>query len=223
MEIRKSGIVAIALAAICAAAVGLSSGGAWAIIERFVVILVFGGLGLFMAESSRLKGSLVVSANSPTSIVPDILMFGVLLGTILGLINYYFFFGYRYSPFVLPRIRNLGSVYESFLLSLEIGVTEEVIYRLFFLSCILYTAKYLQRRWWPNTGTAFKVTPISVALMASALIFTFAHRSPFSFPAAFLGGLVLGLIFISKGVETAITAHVAADFLFFTVSYIYKS
>ena len=63
-------------------------------------------------------------------------------------------------------------------------------------------------------------TSISVALMVSSLIFTFAHRSPFSFPAAFLGGLVLGLIFIRKGVETAIAAHVAADFLFFTASYI---
>jgi membrane protease YdiL (CAAX protease family) len=127
------------------------------------------------------------------------------------------------APYVLPRIRNLDTVYDSFLLSLEIGITEEVIYRLFFLSCILYTVKYLHRRWRPEARLPLSVTPISVALMASSLIFTFAHRSPFSFSAAFLGGLVLGLVFISKGVETAITAHVAADFLFFTVSYIYKS
>ncbi len=223
MRIRKSGIVTILLAVICTAAVALSTPGPWKVFERFVVTLVFGGLGLFMAESSRIRGSHIVSSESPLPVIRDVILFGLVPGIILGAINYYFFFGYRYSPYVLPRIRELHSVYDSLLLSLEIGFTEEVIYRLFFLSCILYTVKYLNLRRLGGGSAPVSSVPFSVALTASSLIFAFAHRSPLSFQAAFLGGLVLGGIYITKGVEAAIAAHVTADFLFFTASYIYKS
>jgi membrane protease YdiL (CAAX protease family) len=218
VEIRKTGIVVIVLAVLGAVIAGLSTREAWTIVERFVVTLVFGALGLFMAEASRLKGSLIVATSNIATIAREVTVYGLLSGLVLGLVNYYFFFTWRYSPLVLPRIRNLDNVYDSFILSLEIALTEEVIYRLFFLSCILYTVRFIYNRWAAvRTST---VTSISIALTASSLIFAFAHRSPYSFTAALFGGIVLGLLFLWKGVETAIAAHFAADFLFFSLSYL---
>jgi membrane protease YdiL (CAAX protease family) len=218
VQIRRTGIVVIALAALSAITAGLSIGQLWDVIEHFVVALVFGALGLFMAEKSRLKGSLIVASDKAVPLIRDIVVYGLLSGAVLGLVNYYFFFDYRYSPYVLPRIRNIASVYDSFILSLEIALTEEVIYRLFFLSCILYTVRFLYARW--SSLRTISVTSTSIALTASSLIFAFAHESPYSFVAALLGGIVLGLLFLWKGVEVAIAAHFAANFLFFSASYV---
>lgn len=222
MQIRKSGVVVIALAVLSAVVAGLSTGEAWTIIERFVVTFVFGALGLFMAESSRIKGSRIVASDDTAATIKDVIVVGLLPGLLLGLVNYFFFFSYRYSPYVLPRIRNIGSVYDAFILSTEIALTEEIIYRLFFLSCILYTAKYLYGRRAPDGPFRSSTAPLAVALVGSSLIFAFAHRSPYSFAAAFLGGIVLGVIYLRKGVEPSIAAHFAANFLFFSASYLYR-
>jgi hypothetical protein len=79
--------------------------------------------------------------------LPDVFTFGVLPGTILGPINYYFFFGYRYGPLHAPTHQEPEHCLRLVPASLEIGITKELIYRLFFLSRILYTVKYLHRRW----------------------------------------------------------------------------
>ena len=217
MQIRKSGLVALLLALSASVAAGLSTGSVWTVIERFVVTLVFGGLGLFMAESSGIKGALSLKTKSAGAALRDIVLFGVGPGIALGLVNDRFFFGYRYSPFVLPRIRNIDSIGDAFLLSLEIGLAEEVIYRLFFLSCILYTAKYALQR---SQASSHSAIPASIAVVVSTLIFAFAHRSPLSLTAVFLAGIVLGLIYLFKGVEASIAAHFVANFIFFSASYV---
>jgi membrane protease YdiL (CAAX protease family) len=219
VQIRKSGIFLILLSALCAVTAALSAGETRVLIERFVVAFVFGGLGLFMAEASGLKGSLILASSDARSIPGDVVFYGMAPGILLGAINYYFFFSYRYSRFVVPRIRNIDSVTDSFLLSVEIALAEEVIYRLFILSCIYYTARYFYRRVQPASSRS-SAAPALVALTASSLVFAFAHRSPYSLTAAFLGGMVLGLIYMRKGVEPAIAAHFAANFLFFNASYL---
>ena len=42
----------------------------------------------------------------------------------------------------------------------------------------------------------------------------------YGFTAAFFGGILLGLIYIQSGIESAIAAHFCANFLFFSASYL---
>ena len=220
MRLRKSGVFLIVLAVLTAAVAGLSTRDPWEVVTRFVVALVFGAMGLFIADKSQIHGSLIVSSEDTPTTIRDIVNFGLLPGLVLGLINYLFFFAYRYSPYVVPQIRNMDSVYDAFILSLDSGLTEEVIYRLFFLSCFLYTFKQLYSRMktvWPS---AVQIIPVALSLVLSSLLFALAHRSPYSFTAAFFGGMLLGPIYMKGGVEAAIAAHFAADFLFFSASYL---
>ena len=228
MQLRKSGVFLIFLAVLTAAVAGLSTVGAgnpssevgWAVVQRFVVVFVFAAMGLFIADKSQINGSIVVTSDDTATTIRDIVNFGILPGLVLGLINYFFFFAYRYSPYVLPRIRNMNSVYDAFILSLDSGLTEEVIYRLFFLSCFLYTFKQLYSRLKPLWPAAVQIIPVALALVLSSILFALAHRSPYSFTAAFFGGMLLGPIYMKAGVEAAIAAHFAADFLFFSASYL---
>ena len=196
-----------------------ASTGGWAIISRFVVVLMFGGLGLIVAHESHIRGSVLMTAEEWTSTVRDVVDWGVLPGLVLGVINYFFFFAYRYSPFVTPRIRNMHSVYDSFILSLDSGLVEEVVYRLFFLSCLLLSFRQLYARLRPVWPSVVRILPIVLALVLSSLLFALRHNVP-GFTAAFFGGMLLGWIYLRSGIESAIAAHFAANFLFFSASYL---
>src|SRR2546427_8070619 len=119
---------------------------AWTMISRFIVVLVFGSFGLAVARESQLQGSLVIYVEERSPTVRDIVNSGVLPGLVLGLINYFFFFTYRYHPLVVPRIRDIQSVYDSFIISLDSGMAEEVVYRLFVLSCFVFSFRHLYSR-----------------------------------------------------------------------------
>ena len=90
---------------------------AWTMISRFVVVLVFGAFGLTVAQASQIKGSLIVTSEEWPLTIRDFVNFGVLPGAVLGLINFFFFFNYRYSPYIRPNIREMKSYYDSFILS----------------------------------------------------------------------------------------------------------
>src|SRR5688572_17391838 len=117
MRLPKFVSFSVVLALVTSIAAGLSflntsdSGASpvWTMISRFVVVLVFGCFGLTVARSCQLKGSLIVSAEDWPVTVRDFLNFGVLPGVLLGIINYFFFFNYRYSPAVAPRFREMRS------------------------------------------------------------------------------------------------------------------
>jgi hypothetical protein len=215
------------LALITALATGLSvingtdnaSSAGWAIISRFVVVLMFGGLGLMVAHESHLRGSVLMTSEEWPATLRDILNWGILPGLVLGIINYFFFFAYRYSPFVAPRFRNIHSFYDSFILSLDSGLAEEVVFRLFFLSCLLFSFRHLYARLRPVWPSLVSVLPIVLALVSSSLLFALEHNLS-SFTAAFFGGMLLGWIYLRSGIESAIAAHFAANFLFFSASYL---
>ena len=58
-----------------------------------------------------------------------------------------------------------------------------------------------------------------MALVLTSLLFAIAHNI-YGFTAAFVGGVVLGLIFFKGGIESAVAAHFVANFFFFSVSYL---
>ena len=191
----------------------------WVIISRFVVVLMFGGLGLFAAHESRIRGSIVMTSNEWTETLRDVINWGILPGLALGLINYFFFFPYRYSLFVAPRFREMNSYYDSFILSLDSGMNEEVVFRLFFFSCLLFSFRHLYAKLsnlWPSV---VPILPVALALVLSSLLFAIKHNYS-GFTAAFFGGMLLGWIYLRSGIESAIVAHFAANFLFFSASYL---
>jgi Type II CAAX prenyl endopeptidase Rce1-like len=227
MRLQKIMGIAVVLALLTAVAAGLSvlnsheSGisPTWAMISRFVVVLVFGTFGLAVARESQLQGSLFIGVEDWTFTIRDIVNYGVLPGLVLGLINYFFFFTYRYSPLVVPRIRDMHSIYDSFVVSLDSGMAEEIVYRLFILSCFLFSFRHLYSRMarlWPGVVA---ILPKALSVVLSSLLFAMVHNV-YGFTAAFFGGVLLGLIYIHSGIESAIAAHFCANFLFFSASYL---
>ena len=227
MRLQKIMGITVVLALLTAVAAGLSvlnshesgTSPTWAMISRFVVVLVFGSFGLAVARESQLQGSLFIGIEDWSFTIRDIVNYGVLPGLVLGLINYFFFFTYRYSPLVVPRIRDMHSIYDSFVVSLDSGMAEEIVYRLFILSCFLFSFRHLYSRLtrlWPGVVA---ILPKALSVVLSSLLFAMVHNV-YGFTAAFFGGVLLGLIYIQSGIESAIAAHFCANFLFFSASYL---
>jgi hypothetical protein len=227
MRLQKIMGITVVLALLTAVAAGLSvlSAGnsvtspTWTIVSRFIVVLVFGSFGLAVARESQLQGSLFIGSEDWSLTFRDIVNYGVLPGLVLGLINYFFFFTYRYSPGVVSRIRDMRSIYDSFVISLDSGMAEEVVYRLFILSCFLFSFRHLYSRLaalWPSVVS---ILPKALAIVLSSLLFAMVHNVS-GFTAAFFGGMLLGLIYVQSGIESAIAAHFCANFLFFSASYL---
>ena len=126
---------------------------------------------------------------------------------------------YRYSPLVASRIRDMKSVYDSFIISLDSGMAEEIVYRLFILSCFLFSFRHLYSRIAPIWPGVVSILPKALSVVLSSLLFAMVHNV-YGFTAAFFGGMLLGLIYIQSGIESAIAAHFCANFLFFSASYL---
>jgi hypothetical protein len=225
MRLQKIMGITVVLALLTAVAAGLSvlnartSGATWVMISRFVEAFLLVGLGLPVARESQLEGSLFVGFDDWTFTLRDIINYGVLPGLVLGLINYFFFFTYRYSPGVESKIRDIHSVYDSFIVSLDSGASEEILFRLFILSCFLFCFRQLYSRLarvWPGVVA---ILPKVLAVVLSSLLFAMVHNI-YGFTAAFFGGVLLGLIYMQSGIESAIAAHFFANFLFFSASYL---
>jgi hypothetical protein len=191
----------------------------WLMIARLGEVALLAVFGMIAAQGSHLRGSVIMTAPDWRSTLQNIINYGILPGSVLGLVNYLFFFYERYSPFVDERIREIDSVYDALIVSLDTGVFEEVIYRLFMMSCLLFLFRHLYRGLRQIQPKLVAVLPPTMAIVLSSLLFAIAH-SVTGFTAAFTGGMMLGLIYFLSGVESAIAAHVAANFLFFTASYL---
>src|SRR5438477_13208553 len=133
MRLEKIMAIAVVLAALTAVAAGLSVlnarnsmvSPAWTMISRFIVVLVFGSFGLAVARESQLQGSVFISVEEWSLTVRDIVNYGVLPGLVLGLINYFLFFTYRYCTIVVSRNRDMRSFYVSFIIYLDKGLAGE--------------------------------------------------------------------------------------------------
>ena len=190
----------------------------WIMMSRVVEVMLLAVFGLFAAQGSALRGSIILTPEDCRTRVQAVINYGLLPGFILGLLNYLFFFYERYSPFVNNRIREMDSVYDVLLVSLDTAVFEETIYRLFLLSCIVFLFRHLYRNLKHVRPRLVSVLPGTMGIVLSSLLFALAHNVS-GFTAAFTGGMILGFIYFRHGVESAIAAHFAANFLFFSASY----
>src|SRR5207245_7000584 len=105
-------------------------------------------------------------------------------------------------------------------LAFESAVLEEVVFRLFLLSLIVW----LLGRGWRRTGTAPRAAVVWTAVTISALLFGLAHvpawlsataATPLLVATVLLlngiAGAVLGQVYWRWGIEAAIACHGAAD------------
>jgi membrane protease YdiL (CAAX protease family) len=96
---------------------------------------------------------------------------------------------------------------------------EEVLFRLFILSCFLFSFRQLYARLAPVWPSLVAILPKALSVVLSSLLFAMLH-TVYGFTAAFFGGMLLGLIYIHSGIESAIAAHFSANFLFFSAVYL---
>jgi membrane protease YdiL (CAAX protease family) len=188
-------------------------------ITRFVGLLALSTCGTYASRQGGLRGSLVLTSEDSATAIRDFMIYGALPGFVLGVINFLLFYGYRYDPVVQPEIRNMDSLYDAFVISLDAAMSEEILYRLFILSALLFFFRQAYVKilsLWPVLGS---VLPAILALVVSSLLFAVAHNI-YGFTAAFAGGLVLGIVFLKSGLECAIVGHFVADVVFFSASYL---
>lgn len=190
----------------------------WVMIARSVEVLFLALFGVYAARSSGLRGSVVLTAPDSSAAALHVLNFGVLPGIVLGLINHLFFFYGRYSPFVQSRVRSIDTAWDAVLVSADTSVLEEVTYRLFLISCLLFLLGHLYRNLKVSPALAAQL-PRALSILLSSLLFAFAH-SVSGFTAALAGGIFLGVIYLMSGVETTIAAHFSANLFFFSVAYL---
>jgi membrane protease YdiL (CAAX protease family) len=98
-------------------------------------------------------------------------------------------------------------------------MAEEVVYRLFILSCFFFAFRQLYSSLQPTWPGAAAILPVALSLVLSSLLFAMVHNV-YGFTAAFFGGVLLGLIYLKSGIESAIAAHFCANFLFFSAAYV---
>jgi membrane protease YdiL (CAAX protease family) len=176
-------------------------------------------MGLIFAEKTSLEVFLLKRRGSRRIKGLMLLLFGVIPGVIVGLIYHHLFFQYRFSLRVPLRVRAIHTHYDSFILSLRAGVTEELVFRFLLLTAFFYI---LRRVFLPLAGQGFKTArwiPFLFSLLGSSLLFGLVHGA-YGFMIAFLAGLVLGMVYFRAGLETAILAHFAADLVFFNLTYL---
>jgi membrane protease YdiL (CAAX protease family) len=191
----------------------------WVMISRLAEVMLLGIVGMLAAYGGGLKGSVIMTASDGRAALQAVLNQGVLPGLVLGVANYLFFFYERYSPFVEERIREISTIYDATIVSLDTGILEEVIYRLFVLSSLLFLFAHLYRGMRHVQPRLVSILPPTMAIVLSSLLFASAH-SVTGFTAAFTGGIILGFIYVRSGVESAIAAHFAANLFFFSAAYL---
>lgn len=192
---------------------------AWTIISRFIAVLFYSVFGLTVARAINLTGSMVVAGKDWRFSIRELFTYGIVPGAVLGIVNYYFFFTYRLTLYVPPQAREIKNTFDSLILALNTGLVEETIFRLFLLSCLVLAFTHLYARLKLRWPSLVGFLPIALSLVLSSLLFAMVHGY-YSFTAAFFGGMLLGAIYLKSGIEAAIAAHVVANFLFFTASYL---
>jgi membrane protease YdiL (CAAX protease family) len=176
-------------------------------------------LGSIFADKIRIQHFLIRREGSWTKKSLLLLLFGVFPGVSIGITYHHLFAPYRFNPLVPFWIRQLGSHYDTFLLSLRASVTEELVFRFLLLTAFLYI---LKKAFHPLIEQGFGLTqwiPVLFSVLFSSLLFGVVHGA-YGFMTAFLAGIALCLSFFRGGLESVILAHFLADFLFFNWTYL---
>jgi len=202
----------------------------------FIVVCIFASFAWIAKRDGKNAISTLKAAlrlKDPTSLNKDnslILLFRLLLAYFFFFVVYWnivFFLGYDFSP--SPN-RNLFSSDDLFGLA-DSAVYEELFFRmsligvpLFIVAVIQFVARQRKRlpaphRFFLGGGSHFGALPLFF-LVVSSLNFAYAHvrLSPqepamLLFLPTLLAGLILGYLFLEKGIHTAVIFHFCVNYM----------
>jgi membrane protease YdiL (CAAX protease family) len=203
----------------------------WLAVPRPVPLLAFtvGVIGatvivaLGLEAARRLgKGAPLLSGRVPPAAAGRLLLSALALGAILGgVLLFVLIYAARFEPALAARLRARAGapLWMPFVLALESSILEELFFRLFLMSGLVWL---FSRAWRNPPGD--HAPNIGMALFLSSFAFAAAHV-PAWLAATHanvpliggvlalngLAGLVLGILYWRKGIEAAIFAHFAAD------------
>ncbi|MFQ5742044.1 MAG: type II CAAX prenyl endopeptidase Rce1 family protein [Acidobacteriota bacterium] len=156
-------------------------------------------------------------------------VYGVGVGIAISLVNSALYHTAASTPVRPWYADNLDSHLDMLLLSARAGLLEETFYRLFAIPFLVSLGMRFYG-WRPRFGfepARGEPSPpaprpsklmIAGAVILSALLFGFAHR--FNPAPAVAFGLILGLVYLKAGWESAVVAHFLGDYLLFAGIYL---
>ena len=174
-------------------------------------------MALIFAEKNSLEYFLFKRKKNWSGKVRDLAVNGGLAGMMIGLCYHRLFTVYRFSHHVPLRVRQIKTLYDSFLLSVSAAFTEELVFRFLFFSSFLYILDRLFKPIMNLQSGLNRWIPVVFSVVFSCLMFGVVHGT-YGFLFAFLAGILLCLIFLRGGLESAILAHFLADFVFFSLT-----
>jgi membrane protease YdiL (CAAX protease family) len=148
-----------------------------------------------------------------------LLGYGILTGLAMGMAYHRSFVAYRFSPRVPFRVRHMKGWYDNLILSLSAAITEELVFRLLLFTAFFYLLTRLFRPVIAINPRRSRSIPLLFSLLFSSLLFGAVH-GVFGFLFAFAAGVVLCLVFLRGGLESAILAHFVTDVVFFKLTYL---
>ena len=176
-------------------------------------------MSLLFAEKNSLEYFLFRRKKNWSGRLQTLTIYGGLAGLVIGLCYHRLFNVYRFSHRVPFRVRQIRTLYDSFLLSMSAAVTEELVFRFLLFSSFLYILTRLFKPIMNLQSGLSRWIPVVFSVVFSSLMFGVVHGA-YGFLFAFLAGILLCLIFLRGGLESAILAHFLADFVFFNLTYL---
>lgn len=176
-------------------------------------------LALLFGEQCKLEGFLVKRKASWTKKVILILVYGGLAGTAMGLAHHRWYALYRPGARVPFRLRRMTTFHDSVILSLSAAMTEELVFRLLLFTAFLWILYWLFQPILAMNGGFNRWIPLVFAVVFSSLLFGLVH-GVYGFLFAFGAGVMLCLIFLRGGLESAVLAHFLANLVFFNLTYL---
>ena len=194
------------------------------VIAGFVAYLVAAAAGLFFA--TRIAGDTPGGGAFPEKIplTPRLLVSSVAWGLLLGVVALITILTVSSrTPAVLARLRPRMSMpaWKRLILALHAGISEEIVFRLFLLSAIVWVALLILRRLQPRVSASriFWMSNVVIALLFGvAHLPAWAAATTVTVPLAaaviIVNGfvsLVLGHVYWRYGIVAAAIAHICAD------------
>jgi membrane protease YdiL (CAAX protease family) len=194
------------------------------VVAGFAAYIVAAAAGLFFA--TRIAGDTPNGVAWPERIplTPRLIITSIAWGLLLGGVALITIFtASRRAPAVLARLRPRMSmpVWKRLILATHAGISEEIVFRLFLLSAIVWAALLILRRLGPRVSASriFWTSNIVIALLFGvahlpAWAATTTVTVPLAAAVISVNGfvsLVLGHVYWRYGIVAAALAHICAD------------
>lgn len=184
---------------------------------------------VWTATSLRLPSFLLLSPLTWRRRGLRFLLYGVGMGLAIYGVNRILYAGTVSNPLRPWYLANLEGPADLLLLSARSALLEETLFRLFAIPFLVSLGMRVGYGWRPRFGfespgeeRADSMVPprvlVVTAVLLSALFFSLAH--PFNPLPALVFGLVLGVVYLRGGWESAVTAHFLGNYLLFSGLYL---